>query len=56
VDNGNFADIIYLSTFQQLKLEPGRLCPFEFPLVSFSRDRVYPKGVVMLTVTVGFYP
>ena len=36
LDNGSFADIIYLSTFQQLKLDPGRLRLFDSPLVSFS--------------------
>ena len=56
VDNGSFADIIYRSAFQQLKLDPGRLHPFESPLINFSGDRVYPKGIVMLTVTVGSYP
>ena len=56
VDNGNSANIIYLFTFQQLKLDPGRLRPFESPLVSFSGDRVYPKGIVTLTTTVGSYP
>ena len=56
VDNGTSADIIYLLTFQQLKLDPRRLRPFDSPLVSFSRDRVYPKGIVTLTVTVGTYP
>ena len=56
VDNGNSVDIIYLSAFQELKLNPRRLRPFESPLVSFSGDRVYPKGIVMLTVTMGFYP
>ena len=30
--------------------------PFESPLVSFSGDRVYPKGIVTLTVTVGTQP
>ena len=56
VDNGSFTDIIiYLSTFQQLKVAPKRLRPFDSPLVSFSRDKVYPKGIVMLTVTVGDY-
>ena len=53
VDNGSFADIIYLLTFQQLKLDLKRLRPFESPLVSFSGHRVYPRGVVTLTVTVG---
>ena len=56
VDNGSSADIIYLPAFQQLKLDPGRLRPFDFPFVSFSGDRVYPKGIVTLTVTVGTHP
>ncbi|XP_075640243.1 uncharacterized protein LOC142611989 [Castanea sativa] len=57
VDNGNSADIIYLSAFQQLKLDPKRLHPFESPpLVSFSGDKVYPKGIVTLIVTVGSCP
>ncbi|XP_075645580.1 uncharacterized protein LOC142616662 [Castanea sativa] len=56
VDNGSSADIIYHPAFQQLKLDPGRLRSFDSPLVSFSGDRVYPKGIVTLTVTVGTYP
>ncbi|XP_050249118.1 uncharacterized protein LOC126696415 [Quercus robur] len=56
VDNGSSADIIYLPAFQQLKLDPRRLLPFDSPLVSFSGDRVYPRGIVTLTVTVGMYP
>ena len=46
VDNGSSANIVYLSAFQQLRLDPKRLCPFESPLVSFSGDRVYPRGIV----------
>ena len=45
VDNGNSANIIYLSTFQQLKLDSGRLRPFESPFLSFNGDKVYPKGI-----------
>ena len=56
VDNGSSADIIYLPAFQQLKLDEKRLRPFESPLVSFSGDRVYPKGLVTLTVTVETHP
>ena len=56
MDNGSSADIIYLSTFQQLKLNPGKLRPFDSPLISFSGDRVYPKGIVTLMVTVGTHP
>ena len=56
LDNGSFIDIIiYLSAFQQLKVAPERLCPFDSPLVSFNRDKVYPKGIVTLTVTVRAY-
>nr|XP_023904442.1 uncharacterized protein LOC112016163 [Quercus suber] len=56
VDNGSSADIIYFPAFQQLKLDPKRLRPFDSPLVSFSGDRVNPKSIVTLTVTVGTYP
>ena len=38
-----------------MKLDPGRLCPFDSPFVSFSGDRVYPKGIVTLTITMGTY-
>ena len=56
VDNSNFAYIIYLPAFQQLKLDPKRLRLFDSPLISFNGDRVYPRGIVTLTVTVGTYP
>ena len=56
VDNGSSVDIIYLSAFQQLKLDPKRFRPFESPLVSFNGDKVYPRGIVTLTVTAGSYP
>ena len=56
VDNGSSADIIYLSAFQQLKVDQKRLRPFDSPLVSFSGDKVYLKGIVTLTVTAGSHP
>ena len=55
VDNGSSADIIYLLAYQQLKLDPRRLRPFDSPFVSFNGDRVYPRGIVTLTVIVGTY-
>ena len=36
IDNGSSVDIIYLPAFQQLKLDPKRLCLFESPLISFN--------------------
>ena len=56
VDNGSSAEIICLPAFQQLKLDPKRLRQFESPLISFSGNRVYPRGIVTLTVTVGTQP
>ena len=56
VDNGDSTNIIYLPAFQQLKLDPRRLRPFDSPHISFSGDRIYPKGIVTLMVTVGTYP
>ena len=56
VDNGSLADIIYLPAFQQMKLSKERIRPFISPLVSFTRDKVIPKGVVKLTIIVGTYP
>ena len=56
MDNGSLADIIYLSTFQQLKVDQKRLHPFDSPLVNFSGDKVYPRGIVTLTVTAGSHP
>ena len=56
VDNGSLVDIIYLSTFQQLKVDPKRLLPFESPLISFSGDKVYLRGIVTLMVLASSYP
>ena len=55
VNNDSSIDIIYLPTFQQLKLDPGKLRLFDSPLINFSGDRVYPKGIVTLTITMGTY-
>ena len=56
VNIGSFVDIIYLSAFQQLKLDPRRLSPFKSPLVSFNGDKVYLKGIVSETddTSIGF--
>ena len=56
IDNGSSDDIIYLPIFQQMKLNKERLRPFTSPLVSFTKDRVIPKGVVKLTIIASTYP
>ena len=39
-----------------MKLDPKRLRPFRSPLVSFSGDRVYPKGIISLEITTRTHP
>ena len=39
-----------------MKLDPKRLRPFGSPLVNFSGDRVFPKGIISLSITIGTYP
>jgi hypothetical protein len=36
VDNGSFADIIYLTAFHQIKISKDQLQPIETPLVGFA--------------------
>ena len=56
VDNGSSTDILYYPTFQQMRIDRERLVPINAPLVGFEGMRVFPIGVVMLSVTVGDYP
>ena len=56
VDNGSSADIMYMTAYQQLRLDPKRIRPFKSPLVSFSGNRINPKGIITLLVTAGTHP
>ena len=56
IDNGSSVDIIYLPMFQQIRLDKKRIRPFASPLVSFTGDRIIPRGIVTLTVIAGTYP
>ena len=56
INNGSSADIIYLSAFQQMKLDKKRIKAFASPLVSFIGDRIVLKGIVTLTVIARTYP
>ena len=55
IDNGSLADIIYLPAFQKMKLYKKKIRPFTSPLVSFTGDRIVPRGIVTLTMIVGTY-
>ena len=56
VNNGSSTDIMYMTANHQLRLDLKRLQPFKSPLVSFSRDRIYPKGTISLRVITGTHP
>jgi len=56
VDNGSLADMMYMTGFQQMKSSPKCLRPFGSPLVSFSGDHIYPKGIISLLITAGTHP
>jgi len=49
-------DVMYIMAFQQMKLDPKRLKPFGSPLVSFSGDHMYLKGIISLQIIAGTYP
>ena len=56
IDNRSSANIAYLPGFQQMKLDKKRIRPFTLTLVSFTGDRIIPRGIVTLTVIAGTYP
>lgn len=46
---------MYMTAFQQMKLNPKGLHPFKSPLVSFSGERVYRKKIISLSITARTY-
>ena len=56
IDNGSFANIIYLPAYQQMKIDKERLRPIDIPLVGFTGNKVKPSGVVSLRIEAGTFP
>uniref|UniRef100_A0A2N9FYU7 Reverse transcriptase domain-containing protein n=1 Tax=Fagus sylvatica TaxID=28930 RepID=A0A2N9FYU7_FAGSY len=48
IDNGSSADIVYLTAFQQMKIDKDQLQPIETPLVGFASTSIYLLGVTSL--------
>lgn len=46
VDQGIGAEIMYPDLYKGLKLNPGDLVSYDFPLVGFDRKTVVPKGQI----------
>ena len=44
-----------MPAFQQMKIAKEWLHPFTSPLVSFTGDKIYPKGIVTLTIITRTY-
>ncbi|XP_027173140.1 uncharacterized protein LOC113772850 [Coffea eugenioides] len=56
IDPESSVDVMYLRTFESLKLARDRMTPVRTPLVGFGGHVVHPEGMVTLTVTVGCHP
>ena len=56
IDNNNSIDILYYPAFQQMRIDREQLVLINAPLVGFRGTRVFPLGIVTLSVTVGDYP
>jgi hypothetical protein len=56
IDNRSSANILYLPTYQQMRLDKDKLRPMDAPLVGFTGDKVCPVGIITLPITVGTYP
>ena len=47
---------MYMTAYQQLRVDPKKLRPFNSPLVNFNEDKIYPKGIVTLCIMIRTHP
>jgi hypothetical protein len=53
VDNGSFADILFMKTFEKMNLSAHMLHPLEYPLLGFGGKPIKPVGRIDLSVSFG---
>ncbi|GFY81120.1 hypothetical protein Acr_01g0009290 [Actinidia rufa] len=56
VNNGSSADILFVSTFDKMKIGLDKLHLFHTPLVRFGGNMMHPLGWIKLPVTLGTEP
>ncbi|XP_077222039.1 uncharacterized protein LOC143855870 [Tasmannia lanceolata] len=56
VETGSSVNVLYLGTFEEMKLSKGRLGPAEYSIYGFSGESLRISGKIDLPVTFGTYP
>ena len=56
VDSESSIDILYYTTFQQMRINKELLHPVNVPLIGFGGMKVLPLDIISLLVVVGYYP
>ena len=55
IDSRSSTNILCIPASQQMKIPKEQLRPFTSPIVSFTCDKIYPKGIVTLTIIARTY-
>ncbi|XP_062080161.1 uncharacterized protein LOC133784910 [Humulus lupulus] len=50
IDGDSGVDILFWEAFQKMEVEENQIRPSTTPILGFNNQRVYPKGVVRLTM------
>lgn len=56
IGNRSSTNILYMSAFEKLGIRRDKLQQTIAPLMGFTRDKLYPTGVLTLPVTIGVNP